>query len=103
MIITSYLFPSGTFSHPRLHAVLAALEHDTSKLVIDLSCRKKGDKWFVATDKWQTITDFELNQRTYVPLPTSISCTPCSRSQARTQLIQLQNQSTSLHPTALNS
>ncbi|KAF2715013.1 Phosphoribosylformimino-5-aminoimidazole carboxamide ribotide isomerase [Pleomassaria siparia CBS 279.74] len=62
VIITSYLFPSGTFSHPRLHAILAALGHDTSKLVIDLSCRKKDDKWFVATDKWQTITDFELNQ-----------------------------------------
>ncbi|KAF2790184.1 Phosphoribosylformimino-5-aminoimidazole carboxamide ribotide isomerase [Melanomma pulvis-pyrius CBS 109.77] len=62
VIITSHLFPSATFSHPRLHAILAVLEHDTSKLVIDLSCRKKDDGWFVATNKWQTITDFELNQ-----------------------------------------
>ena len=62
MIITSYLFPSSRFSQERLEAVLAALGDDTSKLVIDLSCRRKDDKWFVATDKWQTITDFELNQ-----------------------------------------
>jgi phosphoribosylformimino-5-aminoimidazole carboxamide ribotide isomerase len=42
--------------------VLAALGNDKTKLVIDLSCRKKEGSWFVATNKWQTITDFELNQ-----------------------------------------
>lgn len=47
---------------PRLRAVLAALDNDKDKLVIDLSCRRKDDKWFVATNKWQTMTDFELNQ-----------------------------------------
>lgn len=47
-----------------LHAVLAALNNDKTKLVIDLSCRRKDDKWFVATNKWQTITDFELNKGT---------------------------------------
>ena len=62
MIITSYLFPESTFSMSRLKAVLEALDNKKSKLVIDLSCRKKEDKWFVATNKWQTITDFELNQ-----------------------------------------
>jgi phosphoribosylformimino-5-aminoimidazole carboxamide ribotide isomerase len=46
----------------RLRAVLDVLDNDKSKLVIDLSCRRKDDKWFVATNKWQTITDFELNQ-----------------------------------------
>lgn len=46
----------------RLTAILRALDNDVSKLVIDLSCRRKDDKWFVATDKWQTVTGFELNQ-----------------------------------------
>jgi hypothetical protein len=46
----------------RLKAVLQVLDNDKSKLVIDLSCRRKDDKWFVATNKWQTITDFELNR-----------------------------------------
>ncbi|KAF1957394.1 Phosphoribosylformimino-5-aminoimidazole carboxamide ribotide isomerase [Byssothecium circinans] len=62
VIITSYLFPDSKFSMDRLKAVLAALDNDKEKLVIDLSCRRKEDKWFVATNKWQTITDFELNQ-----------------------------------------
>lgn len=46
----------------RLKSVLSALDNDKTKLVIDLSCRRKADKWFVATNKWQTITGFELNQ-----------------------------------------
>jgi len=54
----------------RLQAVLQALDNDKTKLVIDLSCRRKDDKWFVATNKWQTITDFELNQGKYnIPNP----------------------------------
>ncbi|KAF2733483.1 Phosphoribosylformimino-5-aminoimidazole carboxamide ribotide isomerase [Polyplosphaeria fusca] len=61
VIITSYLFPNSTFSMERLQAVLSALDNDKSKLVIDLSCRRKDGSWFVATNKWQTITDFELN------------------------------------------
>ena len=42
--------------------MLAALGGDKEKLVIDLSCRKKGDTWFVAMNKWQTITDMEVTQ-----------------------------------------
>ncbi|KAF9694797.1 hypothetical protein EKO04_006857 [Ascochyta lentis] len=62
VIITSYLFPDSVFSMDRLKGVLYALGNDKNELVIDLSCRRKDDKWFVATNKWQTITDFELNQ-----------------------------------------
>lgn len=43
--------------------MLQALGGDKSKLVIDLSCRRRGDDaWFVAMNKWQTITDMEINQ-----------------------------------------
>ncbi|KAK3067891.1 Enzyme that catalyzes the fourth step in the histidine pathway [Teratosphaeriaceae sp. CCFEE 6253] len=42
VIITSFLFPFGAFSLERLQAVLDALGGDTSKLVIDLSCRRVG-------------------------------------------------------------
>ncbi|KAK9790427.1 hypothetical protein AB5N19_03915 [Seiridium cardinale] len=63
VIITSYLFPEGKFSQERLESVLQALDGDKNKLVIDLSCRRRGDdKWFVAMNKWQTITDMEVNQ-----------------------------------------
>ncbi|KAL1626649.1 Enzyme that catalyzes the fourth step in the histidine pathway [Diplodia seriata] len=52
----------GKFSLERLQAVLKALGGDKEKLVIDLSCRRRGETWFVAMNKWQTITDMELNQ-----------------------------------------
>lgn len=45
-----------------LGAVLHVLNQDRSKLVIDLSCRKQGVKWVVAMNKWQTLTDMELNE-----------------------------------------
>jgi phosphoribosylformimino-5-aminoimidazole carboxamide ribotide isomerase len=61
VIITSFLFPGGQFSQTRLEDVLQALGGDKQRLVIDLSCRRKGDTWFVAMNKWQTITDFEVN------------------------------------------
>ncbi|KAI0023228.1 Phosphoribosylformimino-5-aminoimidazole carboxamide ribotide isomerase [Xylariomycetidae sp. FL0641] len=65
VIITSFLFPEGKFSQERLDAVLSALGDQKEKLVIDLSCRRRGDdKWFVAMNKWQTITDMEVNQDT---------------------------------------
>lgn len=50
----------------RLAQVVEAVGKD--KLVIDLSCRRKGDKWFVAMDRWQTITETEVNKGT-TPLP----------------------------------
>ncbi|ROT38347.1 Phosphoribosylformimino-5-aminoimidazole carboxamide ribotide isomerase [Sodiomyces alkalinus F11] len=63
VIITSFLFPDGKFSQERLDAVLNALGNDKERLVIDLSCRRRGeDSWFVAMNKWQTITDMEINQ-----------------------------------------
>ncbi|SPO05705.1 probable 5` Pro-FAR isomerase [Cephalotrichum gorgonifer] len=63
VIITSFLFPDGKFSQRRLEAVLEALGNDKSKLVIDLSCRKTGEQtWHVAMNKWQKITDMEVNQ-----------------------------------------
>ncbi|KAF8456527.1 hypothetical protein BGX38DRAFT_1161719 [Terfezia claveryi] len=62
VILTSYLFPDAKFSMERLQAVLASLGGDTSKLVIDLSCRRRGDKWIVAMNRWQTLTDMEVNQ-----------------------------------------
>lgn len=62
VIITSFLFPEGKFSQQRLEFVLAALGGDRSKLVLDLSCRRKDNTWFVAMDRWQTITEMEINQ-----------------------------------------
>jgi phosphoribosylformimino-5-aminoimidazole carboxamide ribotide isomerase len=56
------LFPNAEFSLQRLEEVLKALENNKDKLVIDLSCRRKDESWVVAMNKWQTLTDFEINQ-----------------------------------------
>lgn len=63
-MVTSYLFPDARFSIDRLQSILAAIGGDTSKLVLDLSCRKRGNTWFVAMDKWQTVTNMEITQGT---------------------------------------
>ncbi len=34
------------------------------QLVIDLSCRKRDNSWFVAMNRWQTLTSFEINKGT---------------------------------------
>lgn len=47
--------------------MLQALQGDKDKLVIDLSCRRRGDdSWFVAMNKWQTITNMEVNEGQFV-------------------------------------
>lgn len=46
----------------RLRGILEALGGDQEKLVIDLSCRRVGGKWVVAMDKWQRLTDMEVNE-----------------------------------------
>lgn len=42
--------------------MLQALDNNTSKLVIDLSCRRVDAGWKVAMDRWQTITDFAITK-----------------------------------------
>ncbi|KAF9451723.1 Phosphoribosylformimino-5-aminoimidazole carboxamide ribotide isomerase [Macrolepiota fuliginosa MF-IS2] len=60
VIVTSYLFPSAKFSLERLKAISKAVGKD--RLVVDVSCRKRGDKWLVAMNKWQDITDMEVSK-----------------------------------------
>ncbi|KAJ7591007.1 hypothetical protein C8J56DRAFT_1013800 [Mycena floridula] len=60
VIVTSYLFPGAKFSLERLQAISSAAGKD--RLVIDVSCRRRGDRWFVAMNKWQDITDMEVSR-----------------------------------------
>ncbi|CUB04351.1 phosphoribosylformimino-5-aminoimidazole carboxamide ribotide isomerase [Marinomonas fungiae] len=59
VIVTSYLFENGEFSWDRLDQIKR--ETGTERLVLDLSCRRVDDSWFIATDRWQTITSTEVN------------------------------------------
>ena len=55
VIVTSYVFQDGRISWENLGKMRAAVgkEH----LVLDLSCRKKEDQYFVVTDRWQKFTE----------------------------------------------
>lgn len=59
VIVTSYLFEGGRFSEARLRALLERVSPD--ELVIDLSCRRRGSEYFVATNRWQTVTDVRVD------------------------------------------
>ena len=64
VIVTSWCFVDGEVSRDRVKALSQAIGHE--RLVLDLSCRRRGDGWHVATDRWQTVTatkvDSELLQ-----------------------------------------
>jgi len=60
VIVTSYLFPEARFSLERLQAISAEVGKD--RLVVDVSCRRRDDGWYVAMNKWQDITDMKVSQ-----------------------------------------
>ena len=66
VIVTSYVFKSGTFYRDNLERLLSAVgkEH----IVLDLSCRKKGDGYYVVTDRWQEFTDMRLTEEVLTEL-----------------------------------
>ncbi|SJX66516.1 probable bifunctional protein (related to glutathione S-transferase/ probable histidinol dehydrogenase) [Sporisorium reilianum f. sp. reilianum] len=61
VIVTSYLFPGCKFSLERLQELSAKV--GKQNLVVDVSCRKKGDRWIVAMNRWQDMTDMEVNRQ----------------------------------------
>lgn len=60
VIVTSYIFHDGKLDFNRLNKMLGVVSKE--KLVLDLSCRLKEGKYYVVTDRWQTFTDFEVNE-----------------------------------------
>lgn len=58
--MTSWLFPSGEFSLERLQQLSNLVGKE--KLVVDLSCRQQNQSWFVAINKWQTVTSLEISE-----------------------------------------
>ena len=62
VIVTSYVFRDGKIAWDRLERLVAAVgkEH----LVLDLSCRKRGDRYYIVTDRWQNFTDTEVTPET---------------------------------------
>ena len=58
VIVTSWCFVDGELSMDRVAAFAAAIGRE--RLVLDLSCRRVGTGWNVATDRWQTVTSASI-------------------------------------------
>jgi phosphoribosylformimino-5-aminoimidazole carboxamide ribotide isomerase len=70
VIVTSHLFDGeGRFQPERLARLVAEVGRD--RLVIDLSCRRRGDDWIVAMNRWQTLTDLRVDAATLDALAAS--------------------------------
>ena len=62
VIVTSYLFSNGRINNDHLDKIVKTI--GKKRLVIDLSCRKKGSVFYVVTDRWQKFTDVTINRET---------------------------------------
>jgi phosphoribosylformimino-5-aminoimidazole carboxamide ribotide isomerase len=59
VIVTSWIFRGAQLDWERLATLVKAI--GKSRLVLDLSCRKRGDDYFVVTDRWQTFTELTIS------------------------------------------
>lgn len=66
VIVTSWIFHHGRLNRPRLKELVRAVGKE--RLVIDLSCRRRGEDYFVVTDRWQTSTDTVINRESLAAL-----------------------------------
>lgn len=68
VIVTSYVFKDGEIYWENLQKLVEAVgkEH----VVLDLSCRKRDDKYYVVTDRWQTFTNVVVDEKLLTTLAT---------------------------------
>jgi len=55
VIVTSYMFSNGQIDMDKLQLIKETV--GKNRLVLDLSCRKKGSYFCIVTDRWQKFTD----------------------------------------------
>jgi phosphoribosylformimino-5-aminoimidazole carboxamide ribotide isomerase len=62
VIVTSWVFREGQVDWTRLEELVRVV--GKSRLVLDLSCRKRDGEYFVVTDRWQKFTSLTVNAAT---------------------------------------
>lgn len=62
VIVTSYVFQNGQLSWENLEKMVRTVGRE--HLVLDLSCRKKDDRYYIVTDRWQKFTDVPVTLET---------------------------------------
>jgi phosphoribosylformimino-5-aminoimidazole carboxamide ribotide isomerase len=62
VIVTSWVFRDGRLEWERLKSLTALIGRQ--RLVLDLSCRRRGAEHVVVTDRWQKFTELTLSRET---------------------------------------
>lgn len=62
VIVTSWVFRDGHMDSFRLAEMVKTVGRE--RLVLDLSCRRRGGNYFVVTDRWQKFTDLKIGAET---------------------------------------
>lgn len=62
VIVTSYVFKEGKINYDNLKSLFYVTGKD--RLVLDLSCRKKENSYYIVTDRWQKFTDVAVSEET---------------------------------------
>jgi phosphoribosylformimino-5-aminoimidazole carboxamide ribotide isomerase len=60
VIVTSWVFRGGQVDWERLAQLVEAI--GKARLVLDLSCRRRGGGYSVVTDRWQKFTDLAISR-----------------------------------------
>ena len=58
VIVTSYVFREGRIEYDNLEKMRNTVGKE--RLVLDLSCRKREESYYIVTDRWQKFTDVEV-------------------------------------------
>lgn len=59
VIVTSYVFRDGIIDYERLDALRNTVGRE--HIILDLSCRRRDDAYYIVTDRWQKFTDTVLD------------------------------------------
>lgn len=59
VIVTSYVFKDGQINWDNLLKMKAVVGKE--RLVLDVSCRRKGDDYYIVTDRWQRFTTVKIS------------------------------------------
>ncbi len=59
IIVTSYVFADGKLNYDNLKKINSVV--GKKRLVLDLSCRKKENEYYIVTNRWQKFADEKVN------------------------------------------
>jgi phosphoribosylformimino-5-aminoimidazole carboxamide ribotide isomerase len=71
VIVTSFGFTDGLLDLSKLEKLKQAVGRD--RIVFDLACRKKNDRYYIVTNNWQTFTDTFISLETIAVLSKYVS------------------------------